>query len=90
MTTLQKPDGSLMSDLNETVKIIIDYLIHKDEQSDDTDYHKRFWAHSKDPILITDERDYTPAEVKNVIDDLHHKKSARGRRHHKRHIPESL
>ena len=32
MTTLQKPDGSLTSDPNETVKIVIDHLIPKDEQ----------------------------------------------------------
>jgi hypothetical protein len=62
MTTLQKPDGSLMSDLNETVKIMIEYLIPKDEQTDDTDYHKRIRAQSKEPILTVDDRDCTPAK----------------------------
>jgi len=32
---LQKPGGSLTSDLNETVKGMRDYLIPKDEQLDD-------------------------------------------------------
>jgi hypothetical protein len=41
MTGLQKHDGSFTSDLNETVKIMLDYLIPKDEQTDDTDHHKR-------------------------------------------------
>jgi hypothetical protein len=41
MTTLQKPDGSFMSDLKETVKFMLDYLIPKDEQIDKTDHHKK-------------------------------------------------
>jgi len=41
MTTLQNPDGSFTSDLNETVKFILDYLIPTDEQTDNTKHHKR-------------------------------------------------
>ena len=37
LSTLHKPDGSLSSDLNETMKIMVEYLIPKDEQTDDTD-----------------------------------------------------
>jgi hypothetical protein len=58
MTTLQRPNGSFTSDLNETVKVIIDYLITKDEQTDDTDYHKRIRAQTEEPILTADDRDY--------------------------------
>ena len=29
----------------------------------------------KEPILTADDRGYTPAEVKNAIDDLNHKKA---------------
>ena len=73
MTTLQKPDGSLTSDINETVKVMIDHLIPNDEQTDDTDYHKRIRTLSRELILTADDRDYTPAEVSNAIDDLNHK-----------------
>jgi len=75
MTTLQKPDGSLMSDLNETLKVMMDHLTPNNEQSDDTDYHKRIRILSTEPILTADNRDYTPAEVKNTIDNLNHKKA---------------
>jgi len=64
MTTLQKPDAFLTSDLNETMKAMIDYLIPKDEQLDDTDYHKRIRSQSKEPILTADDRDYTPAKFR--------------------------
>jgi hypothetical protein len=57
MTTLPKPDGSLTSDFNETVKIMIDYLIPKDEQIDDTGYHKKIRSLSIEPILTTDDKD---------------------------------
>ena len=67
MTTLQKPDGSLMTDLNETVKLMIEYLFPKDEQTDDTDYHKRIRAQLKEPISTADDRDCTPAKVKDAI-----------------------
>jgi len=86
---LQKPDGSLTSNLHETVKVVKDYLIHKDEQLDDTDYHKRIRAQSKEPILTADDRDYTPAQAKNVIYDLNHRK-APGEDSITSDIPESL
>jgi hypothetical protein len=66
-----------------------DYLIPKDEH-DDTDQHKRIRALLEKPILTAHDRDYNTVEVKNAIDDLNHKKSARGRWHHRRHMPESL
>jgi len=50
LKTLQKTDGSLTSDLNETEKVIIDYLIPKDEPLDDTDYHKGIRVQSKNPF----------------------------------------
>ena len=75
MTTLQKPDGSLTSNLNETLKIMSDYLIPTDDQRDDTDYHKGVRAKSKEPILTADDREYTPTEVKNAIYDLKHNKA---------------
>ena len=62
MTTLQKSDGSLTSDLNETLKVMIDHLTPNDEQSDDTDYHKRNRILSTEPIQTAGDRDYTPPQ----------------------------
>jgi len=50
LQNLAKSDGSLTSDLNETVKVMIGYLIPKDETLDDTYYHKRIRAKSKNPF----------------------------------------
>jgi hypothetical protein len=40
MTTLQTPDGSLTSNLNETMKVMSDYVIPADDQLDVTHYHR--------------------------------------------------
>jgi hypothetical protein len=74
-TTLQKPDGSLTSNLNETSKIMSDCLIPTDDQRDDTDYHKGVRAKSKEPIRTADDREFTPTEVRNAIYDLKHNKA---------------
>jgi hypothetical protein len=90
LTNLQKPDGSLKHNLNETVKTVMEYLIPKDEQTDDTDYHKRIRAQSKEPISTPDDRDCTTAEVKNAINDLkqkkHHGKTALQKIYTRKHI----
>jgi hypothetical protein len=72
MITLKKINGSLTSNHNEMVKVMSDYLIPKDGQTDDTNYHKGIRALSKEPIQTTDDRDYTQTEVKNAIYDLKH------------------
>ena len=75
MTTLQKPEVSLTSDLNETLKAMIDHLTPNDKRSDDTDHHKRIRTLSTEPIQTADGRNYNPTEVKNTMDDLNHKKA---------------
>ena len=57
MTTLQKPDGSLTSDLNETLRVMIDHLTPNDVRSDDTDHPKRIRNLSTEPIQTADDRD---------------------------------
>jgi hypothetical protein len=74
MTTLEKLDVSLMSNLNETLKVMSDYLIPKDDQTDDTNYYRGIRAQSKEPVQTADNRDYTQTEVKNAIYDIKHNK----------------
>ena len=50
LQNLAKSDVSLTCDLNETVNVMIDYLIPKDEQLDDKYYHNRIRAQSKNPF----------------------------------------
>jgi hypothetical protein len=43
---------------------MFDHLTPNDEQSDDTDHHKRIRNLSTEPIQTADDRDYTLAEKK--------------------------
>jgi hypothetical protein len=75
MTTLLKPGGSYTTNLNETVQTMLDYLITRDDKSDDTDYHKRIRTQTEEPGQSADDRDFTPTEVTNTIEDLKNKKA---------------
>ena len=49
---------------------MLDLLITRDDQPDDTDYHKRIRTQIEEPNRTADDREFTPAEVKNAIEDL--------------------
>jgi hypothetical protein len=57
------------------MKVMIDHITPNYEQSYDTDHHKRIRTLSTEPTQTVSDRGYTPAEVKNAIDDLNHKKA---------------
>ena len=67
MTTILKPDVSYISNLNETMQVMLDHLITKDNQTEDTECHKRIRKQIKEPIQTADDRELTPAEVENAI-----------------------
>jgi len=54
MTSL-KPEVTYTSNLNETVQVILDHLITIDDQTDDTDYHKRIRIQIKEPNQTADD-----------------------------------
>jgi hypothetical protein len=75
LSTLQKPDGSITTDINETVTYMLDYLIAKDEEDSDSDYHKTIRTLTERPIQTTDDKEYMPEEIGNAIDAINCKKA---------------
>jgi hypothetical protein len=75
MTTLLKLDGCYTSNLNETAQVILVHLITKDDRTDDTDYHKRIQREIREPNQTEDDREFTPAEIKNAIEEIKKKKA---------------
>jgi hypothetical protein len=75
LSTLQKPDESLTNDINETVTYMLDYLITKHEEDNDSDYHKTIRTLTERPIKTADDREYTPEEIGNAIDAIKCKKA---------------
>jgi len=75
MSTLQKTNGSHTEDLRETIKCIIEHLIPKDEEAEETDYHKRIRTLMKEPVKTEDDRDFTAEEIKQTIKSIDHEKA---------------
>jgi len=76
LTTSQKIDGTLTTDINETVTYMLDYLITKDEEDNDLDYHKTIRILTERPIQTADDREYTPEEIWNAIDAINCEKAS--------------
>jgi len=64
--TLKKADRTTTTDLEETMKMMADYLIPKDEATDDTEHHKKIGLQAKEKIQTTEDREYTTEEIKNA------------------------
>jgi ribonuclease HI len=75
LTTLKKQDGTITTNIEETAKMMAEHLIPKDEDKDDTDYHKQIRKQVKESIQTAEDREYTIEEVKNAIAELKHKKA---------------
>jgi hypothetical protein len=75
LTTLKRQDGTNTTNIEETVKMMAEHLIPKDDDTDDTEYHKQLRIQVKEPIQTAEYREYTIEEVKNAIAELKHKKS---------------
>jgi len=75
MTTLKETDGKTTTDLEETMRMMVEQPIPKDDDTDDTDYHKQTRAQAKEQTRTVENREYTKEEVKNAIEELNPKKS---------------
>jgi hypothetical protein len=54
---------------------MFDYLITKDEEDNDSDYHKTIRTLTERPIQTADDTEYTPEEIGNAIDAINCKKA---------------
>jgi hypothetical protein len=75
MSTLQKTNGLHTEDLRETIQCILEYLIPKDEEAEETDHHKRVTKLIVEPIDTEDDRDFSTEEIRQTIMSIDHKKA---------------
>ena len=68
-------DGTTTTDLEETMKLMAEQIIPKDDDTDDRDYNKQTRAQTKEQIQTFEDREYTTEEVKNAIEEIKPKKS---------------
>ena len=75
MTTLLKSDSSYTPNLNETFQTMLDHLITRDDRTDNLDYDKRIRTEFRESSQRADDREFTQAEIKNVIIELKKQKA---------------
>ena len=75
MTTLLKSDGSYTYNHNETLQDMLDHLRTRAERTDDLENHKRIRTKIRETSQTADDREFTPAEIKNAIEEVKTKRS---------------
>jgi len=55
LSTLKRPDGTVISDMAETVNVMIEHFAPTDEEKTDNDHHKRR-AQNKTPVTTEDDK----------------------------------
>jgi len=75
MTNLQKNGGSQREGLRETLECTLEYLIHKDDQSEENEYLKQIRKSIEETIEAVDDRNFTTEEIRQVIKNIYYKKA---------------
>jgi len=66
-TTLEQKDGTLETNLQETIQHMLQVLTPEDNQEDATELQKNIRALAQKDIDTYDDKEYTAREVKNVV-----------------------
>jgi 5'-deoxynucleotidase YfbR-like HD superfamily hydrolase len=56
------------------IQCILEHLIPKDEEAEETDHHKRIRTLIEEPVKTEDDGDFTAEEIKQTIKSIEHKK----------------
>ena len=75
ITTLRKPDGTLTTDLKETLRLMLHYFTPEDNALEDNDHHKNVTAHTEQPHNTPDDREFTTDEIRKVIEAMDNRKA---------------
>ena len=74
LTTLQKPDGSRTTNIDETLQTMMDLLIPEDSTQDDTIQHKNTRRPAAQLINTADDQEFTQDEVRQTIESFNSRK----------------
>jgi hypothetical protein len=77
ITTLRKPDGTLTTNLHETLPRMIRYFTPEDNQNKDNKYNKQLRAQILESIDTPDDNKFTEQEIKNAGASMGHNKASR-------------
>ena len=60
-------DGSLTTDMDETVTLMLEHFTPEDNALDDSEFHKQIRALSQGAVNTPDDREFTLAEIRTWL-----------------------
>ena len=79
---MQKTNGLNTENIRETLECTLEQLIPKDEETEETDHHKRIRTLTEESMETEDDREFTTEEIRQAIKHRS-QKSTRRRRNYK-------
>jgi len=74
LSTLRKPDGTVTTDMADTMRFMIDSFTPEDEETDN-ERHKLIRPQIKEPIKTEDDKLFTMVETRDVINGMNKNKA---------------
>ena len=74
LSTLRKPDGTVTTDMAETMRFMMGTLATEDEEEVDNKYHKLIRAQTE-TLITEDDKLFTPAEITDSINGMNKNKA---------------
>jgi len=75
MTTLRKPVGSETTSIQDTMKLVLEYLFAEDREHEKTLHHKNIRKYIEEPLNTRDDVAFSREEIKHTIDSFNKKKA---------------
>ena len=74
LSTLRRPDGTVTSDMAETINVMIEHITPADDEEAD-DYHKLIWAQKTTKVTTENNKPFTTAEILDAIHEMKRNKA---------------
>ena len=75
LSTLRRPDGTVTSDMAETINVTMEHFTPADDEETDNDYHKLIWAQKTTKVTTEDDKPFTAAEILDAINEMNRNKA---------------
>jgi hypothetical protein len=75
LSTLRKPDGTVTTDMADTMRFMIDSFTPEDDEETDNERHKLIRAQIKEPIKTENDKPFTPVEIRGAIKGMNKNKA---------------
>jgi hypothetical protein len=75
LSTLRRPDGTVTSDMAETINVMMEHFTPADDEEKDNDYRKLIRAQNTTKVTTEDDKPFTTAEIRDAIHEMKRNKA---------------